>query len=97
MYPPRCAYRIPSYARSQPTSRPELYEFILVSIETGYDAALNALLCERNSCNSGAGSTFISGRERVLVRAPRTAEPFAGCRPIGIDQIFAGRPGQDAC
>jgi hypothetical protein len=26
-------YRIPSYARSQPTSRPELYEFILVILE----------------------------------------------------------------
>jgi hypothetical protein len=31
VYPPRCAYRMPSsYARSQPTSRPELYEFSLV-------------------------------------------------------------------
>ena len=31
VYPPRCAYRIPrSYARSQPTSRPELYQFNLV-------------------------------------------------------------------
>ena len=31
VYPPRCAYRmIPSYARNQPTSRPELYELILV-------------------------------------------------------------------
>src|SRR6516225_9437325 len=32
VYPPRCAYRMhPSYARSQPTSPPELYEFSLVS------------------------------------------------------------------
>jgi hypothetical protein len=32
VYPPRCAYRIPrSYARSQPTSRPKLYEFNLGS------------------------------------------------------------------
>jgi hypothetical protein len=32
VYPPRCAYRMPrSYARSQPTSRADLYEFILVS------------------------------------------------------------------
>src|SRR6266567_1868837 len=31
VYPPRCAYRIPrSYAREQPTSRPDLYEFNLV-------------------------------------------------------------------
>jgi hypothetical protein len=31
---PRCAYRVPrSYARSQPTSRPELYEFNLVNPE----------------------------------------------------------------
>ena len=88
VYPPRCAYRMPwSYSGSQPTSRPELYEFILVSIEAGYDAALKALLCERNTCDSGASSTFISGRERVLVRAPRTAEPVAGCRPIGMDQF----------
>ena len=28
-------YRIPSYARSQPTSRPELYEFILVKLTLG--------------------------------------------------------------
>ena len=32
VYPPRCAYRMSwSYARSQPTSRPALYELILVS------------------------------------------------------------------
>ena len=32
VYPPRCAYRMHwSYARNQPTSRPELYEFILCS------------------------------------------------------------------
>src|SRR6266852_1450092 len=32
VYPPRCAYRISrSYARNQPTSRPDLYEFILGS------------------------------------------------------------------
>ena len=31
VYPPRCAYRMPrSYARKPPTSRPGLYEFILV-------------------------------------------------------------------
>jgi len=31
VYPPRCAYRMPrSYAASQPASRPDLYEFILV-------------------------------------------------------------------
>jgi hypothetical protein len=34
VYPPRCAYRMPrSYARKQPTSRPNLYEFILVTKE----------------------------------------------------------------
>src|SRR5258708_5587597 len=43
VYPPRCAYRIPrSYARKQPTSRPDLYEFTLV---TG--AARNHLLSSR--------------------------------------------------
>jgi hypothetical protein len=43
VYPPRCAYRMYwSYARSQPTSRPKLYEFILVSV--AYIAALD------NSC-----------------------------------------------
>ena len=32
VYPPRCAYRmLSSYARNQPTSRPALYELILVS------------------------------------------------------------------
>jgi len=32
VYPPCCAYRMhPSYARNQPTSRPALYELILVS------------------------------------------------------------------
>src|SRR5512135_2272418 len=34
VYPPRCAYRMHwSYARNQPTSRPELYEFILCNPE----------------------------------------------------------------
>jgi hypothetical protein len=33
-YPPRCAYRMhPSYARSRPTSRPALYELILVNTD----------------------------------------------------------------
>jgi len=33
VYPPRCAYRMPrSYARSQPTSRADLYEFMLVKV-----------------------------------------------------------------
>src|SRR5712691_6794965 len=32
VYPPRCPYRMfPSYASARPTSRPELYELILVS------------------------------------------------------------------
>lgn len=35
VYPPRCAYRMSrSYVRSQPTSRADLYEFILVSVTT---------------------------------------------------------------
>src|SRR5882724_909346 len=37
VYPPRCAYLMPrSYARNQPASRPDLYEFILVSGVTTY-------------------------------------------------------------
>src|SRR5260221_461697 len=44
VYPPRCAYRIPrSYARKQPTSRPDLYEFTL-----GSGAARNDLLSSRS-------------------------------------------------
>jgi hypothetical protein len=34
--PPRCAYRMPrSYAGNQPTSPPQLYQFILVSSYLG--------------------------------------------------------------
>ena len=40
VYPPRCAYRIsPSYARNQPTSPPELYEFNLCKNQAECDSS----------------------------------------------------------
>ena len=72
MYPPRCAYRMPrSYVGSQPTSRADLYEFILVSdrpVDRGWCACVETLIM--------GGALFVG----LTASGPRDAVP--GQSPI---------------
>ena len=85
VYPPRCAYRISrSYAANHPTSRPDLYEFILVSstrsrdqVAPKYDAAPRRHRCRDHQRPAvAAGAT--NGSQR-LQPPPDPAKPSSEC------------------
>jgi hypothetical protein len=63
VYPPHCAYRMPrSYARNQPTSRPELYQLNLVTCGSWILELSRSWYCSITLRNHGSRSLFIFSR-----------------------------------